>query len=372
MFKQIVRVMIFTLLAAMSACAAQPTPIPVTPSNTPQIVLPSITPSATEVASTEPAPTAEPTATVQTPETLPDISQANYLDDRSTPAALMLSFYNAINRQEYLRAYSYYANTDALGSFDQFANGYADTQSVAVVFGAIANEGAAGSIYFTVPMVLNVTKTDQSAQKYAACYILRFPQPGNYGAPPITPMHIDKATAQSVDLSMGDSEALALACSALDFQAGAMSEAASVEVSADVSASNYVDNRSDPLSLINSLLNAINRQEYVRAYSYWATPPGAYNDYAAGYADTASVSAEYGTVTSDPGAGQIYYSVPMILHANLTDGSSQTFAGCYVLHLSQPGIQATPPFAPLGIKSGDFQQVDANADISALLQTVCQ
>src|SRR5260221_5754909 len=31
-----------------------------------------------------------------------------YVDDRSTPAALITSFVNAINRQEYLRAYSYW------------------------------------------------------------------------------------------------------------------------------------------------------------------------------------------------------------------------------------------------------------------------
>ncbi|MGH6859926.1 MAG: hypothetical protein ACRECY_06700, partial [Phyllobacterium sp.] len=32
-----------------------------------------------------------------------------YLDDRSTPETVIKSYYNAINRQEYARAYSYYA-----------------------------------------------------------------------------------------------------------------------------------------------------------------------------------------------------------------------------------------------------------------------
>ncbi len=39
------------------------------------------------------------------------IAQSNqqpYLDDRSTPIQVLKSYYNAINRQEYVRAYSYW------------------------------------------------------------------------------------------------------------------------------------------------------------------------------------------------------------------------------------------------------------------------
>jgi hypothetical protein len=34
--------------------------------------------------------------------------EADYLDDRSTPEAVISSYYNAINRAEYARAYSYF------------------------------------------------------------------------------------------------------------------------------------------------------------------------------------------------------------------------------------------------------------------------
>ncbi|HVY51583.1 MAG TPA: hypothetical protein VHA07_08475, partial [Devosia sp.] len=40
-----------------------------------------------------------------------------YLDDRSTPEAVIASFYNAINRQEYARAWSYYEDGEGVPAF---------------------------------------------------------------------------------------------------------------------------------------------------------------------------------------------------------------------------------------------------------------
>ena len=42
-----------------------------------------------------------------------------------------------------------------------------------------------------------------------------------------------------------------------------------------------------PAEVLASFYNAINRQEYQRAYSYWETPPSSYPEFAQGYADTA-------------------------------------------------------------------------------------
>ena len=57
------------------------------------------------------------------------------------------------------------------------------------------------------------------------------------------------------------------------------------------------------------------------------------------------------------------------MKAMLTDGTLQTFIGCYNLHISQPSIQATPPFAPLGIVGGSFKQVSNNTDVASMLAT---
>ena len=139
----------------------------------------------------------------------------------------------------------------------------------------------------------------------------------------------------------------------------------------------YLDDRSDPLTTLRSFFNAINRKEYVRAYSYWENPQASpdippFPQFQQGYQDTALVDVTFGTVVSDAGAGQVYYKVPAALKVQTTSGQTQTFVGCYTLHLSQPVIQASPPFEPLGIKSAVVKQVANNADLSALLSAACQ
>ena len=49
------------------------------------------------------------------------------------------------------------------------------------------------------------------------------------------------------------------------------------------------DNPNSPVDLLASYYNAIDRQEYQRAYGYWEMPPSSYDQFAQGYADTASV-----------------------------------------------------------------------------------
>ena len=139
---------------------------------------------------------------------------------------------------------------------------------------------------------------------------------------------------------------------------------------------NYLDDRSDPVLVLSSLFNAINRHEYLRAYSYWQNSGSSsslpsFDQFQKGYENTTSVELSTGTVTPDAGAGQIYYSVPAVLKSKTTDGKQQTFAGCYTLHLAQPAIQATPPFEPLGIRSGDLSQVTNDANTADLLANAC-
>src|SRR2546430_1965792 len=123
-----------------------------------------------------------------------------------------------------------------------------------------------------------------------------------------------------------------------------------------------------------SYMNAINRKEYSRAYGYWengASQLAPFPQFVQGYANTQSVQAIVGTVTADPGAGQIYYSVPVTLIATTTTATIQTFVGCYVMHISQPAIQGVPPFNPLGIASAQVQQVANDANSAALMAQAC-
>jgi hypothetical protein len=138
----------------------------------------------------------------------------------------------------------------------------------------------------------------------------------------------------------------------------------------------YQDDRSSAESVIGSYYNAVNRREYTRAYSYWEPEAAArelqpFDQFALGYADTASVDVTLGDIGTGVGAGQLYFTVPVTLAATLADGSPQTFVGCYTLHLGRPQLQAGPPFRPLGIQRADVGQVDNDADTAALLAQAC-
>lgn len=117
-------------------------------------------------------------------------AQPQYLDDRSTPEAVIASFYNAIGRQEYARAWSYYADGQGVPAFDAFVKGYSGTTSVKVSFGQSAQEGAAGSTYWTLPVSLDAIDTKGKHTYFSGCYTLRLANPAIQAAPPFQPLHI--------------------------------------------------------------------------------------------------------------------------------------------------------------------------------------
>ena len=116
--------------------------------------------------------------------------EPDYVDDRSTPVAVIQSFYNAIDRHEYARAYSYYAEGQGVAPFDQFQAGYADTDTVSIAFGEVASEGAAGSTFYTVPVSVDAVSTSGRHSYFAGCYTLRLANPSIQAEPPFQPMHI--------------------------------------------------------------------------------------------------------------------------------------------------------------------------------------
>jgi heat shock protein HslJ len=127
------------------------------------------------------------------------------------------------------------------------------------------------------------------------------------------------------------------------------------------------DRRDSPVNLLASYYDAINRQEYQRAYGYWETAPNPYDEFARGFADTASVQVivqpptRYGAA-----AGSLYVSIPTVLIAQHTDGTQFTYAGCFVARTSN---QISPDMWSL--YSADVAQVANNAAIPALLTQAC-
>ena len=334
------------------------------------IAIPTVTLSGA-TATLAPSNAPAPTATIMV---AANPTTANYLDDRSTPSQVIVSFYNAIDRQEYLRAYNYWANpATSLGSFTSFANGYGDTASVDLVFGQITGDPGMSQVYYTVPVILKATARNNTHTNYAACYVVHEASPDVYSSPPISPMSIDRGSAKPSNLNASDATVLATACSSYPVGGNPPFSASSNDLNIDKS--NFIDNRSGPIETVSSLLNAINLKQYVRAYSYFQNPasfPGPYNPYAAGYSGTAVIKATFGVTQSQGAAGSLYFKVPLAMKVLTTSNTTQTFVGCYTLHLTQPSLQATSPFQPLGIISGTFKQVDNSTDVNALLPTVCK
>ena len=126
-------------------------------------------------------------------ETVPD-----YKDDRSTPAAVVTSLYNAIDRHEYLRAWSYFAE-DSAPEFATFRDGYTDTDKVELRLGDVQSDGAAGSIHSLIPVAIRATQSDGTAKVFTGCYRLTQVQPGAQETPPFRPIQIDDGTLDPTD-----------------------------------------------------------------------------------------------------------------------------------------------------------------------------
>ncbi len=365
-----------TLALAVTDTQASSTPVlpTVTLSAVTATLIPSNTPAPAATNTAAPATLApsNTSAPLATNTTVPNPTTATYIDDRSTPSQVVVSLYSAINRQEYSRAYNYWINpSTSLGNFATYANGYKDTTSVNLVFCQITGGAGAGQIYYTVPVILKTTAKNGSHANYAACYVVHQSQPANFSEPPFVPMGIDQGSAKPSDINASDASTLTTACSGYPTGGSPVATSGS---SLNIDKNNYLDNRSGPIETVSSLLNALNLKHYVRAYYYFQTPatfPGSFDPYSAGYSATDVITATFGTVQREGAAGSLYYKVPLAMKVLTASAATQTFVGCYTLHLEQPALQATPPFQPLGIISGKFKQVANGTDVNSMLPTAC-
>ncbi len=117
--------------------------------------------------------------------TLPD-----YRDDRSTPQALIESYYNAVNRKEYVRAYSYYAEGSREPDFKAFVKGFEHTKAVRVAVRKTEPDPGAGQIYWSAPVAIEAETDDGKKEVFSGCYTIRMTQPGMQEAPPFKPMEL--------------------------------------------------------------------------------------------------------------------------------------------------------------------------------------
>ncbi|MGB6116981.1 MAG: DUF1176 domain-containing protein [Mesorhizobium sp.] len=137
-----------------------------------------------------------------------------YLDDRSTPQAVVKSLYNAVSRKEFGRAWGYFATPPA-ADFESFEKGYADTQDVDVLVGRPIMEGAAGSTIYTLPVAIRSHgPTDEKV--FSGCYTLRLANPQIQGNP-FHPLGIEKGDLKPSDAPLEQS--LPTACEGVELGA---------------------------------------------------------------------------------------------------------------------------------------------------------
>lgn len=122
-------------------------------------------------------------ATAADPATLPedttsmDIPPADAAStDAAAAVAVLEQYYAAIDEGDYRTAYALWSDGGASSgqTFDEFAAGYENTASVRVEAGKPGRvEGAAGSRYVVIPVVVHATTSDGTPQRFVGGYTLR-------------------------------------------------------------------------------------------------------------------------------------------------------------------------------------------------------
>ena len=291
---------------------ASPSPVPPTPQ-----------PTATNTASPTLTPTPQPTATSTTsPSPVPPTPRQTTVarSDADGAVQVVLDYWAAVNARDYSRAYRYWANDGAASgqSEEQFADGFADTVQVTMLMGAFVAQGSTTG-RFTLPVTLlavaNVPGTsDQRLQHYQGTYTLQ----AGAGA-----WHIATASIR--------------------------------ELPAGTPAPAYVQ---DSLAVLYAYFEAINHQEYARAYTCWNDPGRAlrqsYAQFHRGFATTRHVAIQMGEPQTEGAAGSSYTKVPILIVATQTDGTTRTYCGSYTLRRAN-----VPPFDQFGWRI-------ENADIASI------
>lgn len=112
-----------------------------------------------------------------------------FIDDRSTPRQVIASFYNAIERQEQARAYSYLGQYTAPADFEAWATPFYDVAEVDLLLGEPVTHTTAGSISYDLPVVAGFTDW-HGAQRYeVGCIGVLYTLPHD-AVPPYQSMYI--------------------------------------------------------------------------------------------------------------------------------------------------------------------------------------
>jgi hypothetical protein len=246
-------------------------------------------------------------------------------DRRDHPVHLLASYFDAVTRQDYARAYDYWtyglAFPDNESLFKPFVAGFADVRSMRalarlpVTMTAHAGAFNAAITFADVPVVVLTTLKSGEGLILAGCFqVLKF-------------------NASAGDPNWYLSFARLEHAMTVDFE-----HASGLCTTVESFPTPWpTDNQRSPIDVISSYYDAIAARDYTRAYSYWMDgAPGQTSQFAQGLAGidhievVVALSFNMG-ITAD-GA---YASIPLLI-TTTHNGESQSFAGCLVTRQS-PG-----------------------------------
>lgn len=123
-------------------------------------------------------------------------------DPKSGDAAadVVRRYYSALNARDYSTAWQAWGDDGRPGQrYADFAKGFAQTRSTRVRIGALPpSEGAAGSIYQTVPVTVEAVLEDGARQRFTGRYVVRRVNGVDGASAAQLRWHLDSATLRPV------------------------------------------------------------------------------------------------------------------------------------------------------------------------------
>jgi hypothetical protein len=107
-----------------------------------------------------------------------------------------------------MASWSYFGEKKPAKDLQTFTDGYAQTGRVEIETGDITQEGAAGSVFYSVPVAIKAIDKDGSEKVFAGCYTARLSDPQIQDAA-FTPMHIESGALKPAKARRGASHATA-------------------------------------------------------------------------------------------------------------------------------------------------------------------
>lgn len=221
------------------------------------------------------------------------------------PREMLNTYYSLVNARAYATAYAQWTNPTQ--TYADFVAGYADTSRVEAHFGGF-QPGPTNSVAGRVPGVLIGYRTNGSVAAFSGCYDLVYnPATTGIGQWLITGSNF----VQLPTVPAGQAIQPYLATDCYDRWPADFSTYLSV------------------YGMLANYINAVNLADYARAYSLWASPPQAYDQFVSGWADTRETVLFYGAyqwsgTTNAAEAGR----VPVVMLGYHTDGSLVAYQGC--------------------------------------------